>query len=639
MVMAGFQRQVPQKKEVLHSLLDEGQVVRIILDARREGVQVPARFRGHAQLILEVGHRMQPPIPDLSLDEDAVRCTLSFSKQPFLCVMPWTAIFAVVGKATGRGQQWAEDIPPEVLAQQQPPPPPPQIVRPSLALVSPGEAPRPAPEPAAPAPAPSASPAMRASAIDDPPPPLEEGAEVGEIVAAPPAEPAGEIVAAEASEVVAAEASEVEPAPAEAEPRKAPVPVAARQIPEPEPAGEHASPEEPAPKPATPAAPAGRRGKRELPSYLRVIKLAVGTSARRLATLAALVAVALGAEFLLPALVSDSSIRQLLMTAAINVLIALSLNIINGMAGQFSIGHAGFVGVGAYAAAVVMANLHLRWPGEITLLRSFVMVPVSVGFGAVLAGFFGLLVGLPSLRLRGDYLAIVTLGFAEIFRLLIATAGASDTTGLGGLLARLGGQNGYAGPTERGIPQYAGPFWVLGAVMVVALATYRLKFSGWGRALRALREDEIAAAAVGVDPVRYKVTSFVLAAAGAGLAGGLLATMRDGSPITQPDQFNFQASFDAITMVILGGSGSVSGAVIGGLFVTFTIKVFEYLQGADAIQSFRTEHTWLDLNALRMVIYAATLIAVMIVRPEGLFGEREIGQRRGKVKAEAKGAA
>jgi len=120
------------------------------------------------------------------------------------------------------------------------------------------------------------------------------------------------------------------------------------------------------------------------------------------------------------------------------------------------------------------------------------------------------------------------------------------------------------------------------------------------------------------------VTSFVLAAAGAGIAGGLLSTMRDGSLTTQPDTFNFQASFDAITMVILGGSGSISGSVLGALFVTFTIKVFEFVQSADAIQDFRASHEWLDLNALRMVIYAGTLIAVMILRPEGLFGEREI---------------
>lgn len=338
-----------------------------------------------------------------------------------------------------------------------------------------------------------------------------------------------------------------------------------------------------------------------------------------------LLAIAVAAEIGLPVVVRDSSIRQLVMLGAVNVLIGLSLNIINGMAGQFSIGHAGFVGVGAYTAAIVMSNLHASFPGEVTLVRGFAFVPLSVLAGATVSAFFGFLVGLPSLRLRGDYLAIVTLGFAEIFRLLIATASAGKNQGgLGGLLASLGGQNGYAGPDRQGVPQYAGPFWLFLAVFAMIVFSLRLKFSGWGRALRALREDEIAAAAVGVDPTRYKVTSFVLAAATAGAAGSLLATMRDGSPTTQPDQFTFAASFDAITMVILGGSGSISGAVLGGLFVTFTIKAIELVQATDAVQGFRTNHEWLDLNALRMLVYAAVLIAVMLLRPEGVFGEREL---------------
>jgi branched-chain amino acid transport system permease protein len=208
----------------------------------------------------------------------------------------------------------------------------------------------------------------------------------------------------------------------------------------------------------------------------------MGPLARKIALYAGLFAVSVLAELLLKPLIPDSSQRQILMTAAVNVLVALSLNIINGMAGQFSIGHAGFVGVGAYVAAVTMANLHQAWPGDITFVRSLVMVPASVGLAALVASLFGLLVGLPSLRLRGDYLAIVTLGFAEIFRLLIATASPADKTGLNGLLARLGGQNGYAGPTEQGIPQYSGPFWVFGAVFLMFIATRRLKFSGWGRA-------------------------------------------------------------------------------------------------------------------------------------------------------------
>src|SRR4051812_21405807 len=352
---------------------------------------------------------------------------------------------------------------------------------------------------------------------------------------------------------------------------------------------------------------------------------------RRVVTFALIVAVVLGLELGFDRLVPDAAWRQLALFAMVNVIVALSLNVINGMAGQFSIGHAGFVGIGAYTAAVVAANTHVwlyahGYTESTPLFRySFVVMPLAILSAGVMAGLFGIVVGLPSLRLRGDYLAIVTLGFAEIFRLVIATAqtGGGETGGISGALAKLGGQNGYAGPDGTGVAQYAGPFWIFGAVILATLISWRLKFSGWGRALRALREDEIAAAAVGVDPTRYKVTSFVIAAAGAGIAGGLLASMRDGNPTVQPDQFTFAYSFDAITMVILGGSGSVTGAIVGGVFVTFTVKMIEQLQGLESVQAFRIDHPSLDLNALRMVIYAAVLIGLMILRPEGLFGERE----------------
>jgi len=358
---------------------------------------------------------------------------------------------------------------------------------------------------------------------------------------------------------------------------------------------------------------------------------------RALFTLALLGAV-IGLEFGFTSIVPDAAWRQLALFAMVNVIVALSLNIINGMAGQFSIGHAGFVGIGAYTGAMVAGNLHLMLGGgDPNFARSFIIMPAAIGAAALLAGVFGVVVGLPSLRLKGDYLAIVTLGFAEIFRLVIATAqtDGADHGGISGFLASLGGQNGYAGPSGTGVPQYAGPFWIFGAVVVVTVIAWRLKFSGWGRALRALREDEIASAAVGVDPTKYKVTSFVLSAAGAGVAGALLASMRDGNPTVQPDQFTFIYSFDAITMVILGGSGSVSGAIFGGVFVTFTVKMIEQLQGLEGVQAFKALHPALDLNALRMVIYASVLILLMILRPEGLFGEREIfgGSKRPKGKA------
>ncbi len=332
-------------------------------------------------------------------------------------------------------------------------------------------------------------------------------------------------------------------------------------------------------------------------------------------------AIALLADFTLDRVIPDSSVRQLAMLACCNMVVALSLNVINGMAGQFSIGHAGFLALGAYVAAIVASHVHLALGGgDVTFARSLIVVPASLALAALVAGAFGFLVGLPSLRLRGDYLAIVTLGFAEIVRLVIATARAGDQT----WLAKLGGQTGYAGAEDAGIPLYAGPFWIIGITVLAIVVAWRLKMSGWGRSIRALREDEIAAAAVGVDPTRAKVTAFVVSAAGGGIAGGMLAIMRDGTPIVQPDSFGFQATFDAVTMVILGGSGSVSGAVVGSLIITLSVKAIELLQATDAVQALKASYESLDLNALRMMIYAALLVTLMILRPDGIFGEREI---------------
>jgi branched-chain amino acid transport system permease protein len=347
---------------------------------------------------------------------------------------------------------------------------------------------------------------------------------------------------------------------------------------------------------------------------------------RRVLVFVALVGAAIASELFLEKLVPDTAWRQLAMFAMVNVVVALSLNVINGMAGQFSIGHAGFVGVGAYTAAVVAGHLHQRLGTEDpTFTNSFIVMPASILAGSLMAALFGLIVGLPSLRLKGDYLAIVTMGFAEIFRLVLATASPTAEEGtFSHWVSQLGGQQGYAGPDEKGIVQYAGPFWIVGGMLFAIVIAWRLKFSGWGRALRALREDEIAASAVGVDPTRYKVTSFVIAAIGAGFAGALLAGLRDGNPTVQPEQFTFMYSFDAVTMVILGGSGSVSGAVFGGIFVTVTVRLIEQLQRLDSIQDFRIAHPDFDLNALRMVVYAAVLILVMVLRPSGLFGENEI---------------
>ena len=324
---------------------------------------------------------------------------------------------------------------------------------------------------------------------------------------------------------------------------------------------------------------------------------------------------------------------------SINVLGATSLNVVNGMAGQFSIGHAGFIGLGAYLGGWVAARtaLVMKIPldalhDNLTITQSLIIVPVVIAVVALVCAGVGFVVGLPSLRLRGDYLAIVTLGFSEILRLTILgtvedTAHNPITRGI----AALGGSLGYRGPAVdqdfTGIPSVAGPMWIFGLTAFAVFLAYRLKRSGFGRALRAVREDEIAASAVGVDPAKYKVTAFVLAAVGAGIAGALLVLRRDGPGIVSPANMKFDHSFEAITMVILGGSGSVTGVAVGAVLYT----VIFYATEEGLLQLSRNYATFanIDAAALRMTLFAAALIIVMLVRPEGLFGEREVWERRG----------
>ncbi len=320
--------------------------------------------------------------------------------------------------------------------------------------------------------------------------------------------------------------------------------------------------------------------------------------------------------------------------SAINVLGATSLNVVNGMAGQFSIGHAGFVGLGAYLGGYLAAKITLlvgvpasRMQENLPISTSLMVLPIVLLAVASVCAAVGFVVGLPSLRLRGDYLAIVTLGFAEILRLTIYGITPDNAANpVTRAIASLGGALGYQGPQVDGrpvgIPSLAGPLWTIGLAAFAVFLALRLKRSGFGRALRAVREDEIAASAVGVDPARYKVTAFVLAAAGAGIAGALVVLRRDGPNLVSPTLMKFDKSFEVITMVILGGSGSVGGAAIGAVIYTFVFYgVEELLQqlGRDSVP-------WLaqiDAPALRMTLFAASLIVVMLLRPEGIFGERE----------------
>ncbi len=303
-------------------------------------------------------------------------------------------------------------------------------------------------------------------------------------------------------------------------------------------------------------------------------------------------------------------VQRIVLLAGINVILAVGLNLINGTTGQFSIGHAGFMAVGAYGAAffgVKLAPLVQRLVGA-GALADAVTFNLALLVGAVLAGLAGLLVGAPSLRLRGDYLAVVTLGFGEIIRISFNNA------------HFLGAATGYFGDTPAGLPAYTSFFWVYAWAIAIVILIRNLTFSQTGRSLAAIREDEIAAEAMATPTTRLKVLAFSLSAATAGIAGGLFAYMQSG---IRPEDFRFDKSIDMIVMIIIGGLGSISGSIVGGVFVAVTLELMR------------------DLQQYRLVLYALLLIIIMLVRPEGLLGSRELSDvirarfKRGKGAPEA----
>ncbi|MSO56018.1 MAG: branched-chain amino acid ABC transporter permease [Acidobacteria bacterium] len=294
----------------------------------------------------------------------------------------------------------------------------------------------------------------------------------------------------------------------------------------------------------------------------------------------------------------------------INITLAVSLNLINGLAGQFSIGHAGFMAVGGYTATYLTVH-HGKQIAALVgstvtapLGSTVVMVP-SLAAGAIAAALAGLLVGIPSLRLKGDYLAIVTLGFSEIIRVVILN------------IPAVGGATGFT----DAIP-ITSFFWIFAMAVLTIVVTRNIAASTFGRALFAIRSDEIAAEAIGIDTTRYKVLAFVVSAALAGVAGGLSGQLF-ANPLN-PQNLNFVKSIEVIVMIVLGGIGSITGAVLGA--TTLTIL-------PEALRTFDRQ-----FSGLRMVIYALLLILLMIFRPQGLLGRRELSWalfRRTRQKAPA----
>jgi branched-chain amino acid transport system permease protein len=303
-------------------------------------------------------------------------------------------------------------------------------------------------------------------------------------------------------------------------------------------------------------------------------------------------------------------VQRIILLAGINVILAVGLNLINGTTGQFSIGHAGFMAVGAYGAAYtgvkLAPSLHAAL-GSGTLANTLIF-NLALLAGALFAGITGFVVGIPSLRLRGDYLAVVTLGFGEIIRILFNNA------------TFLGAATGYFGDDPSGLPTYTNFFWVYAWAALIVVLIHNLTFSQTGRSLIAIREDEIAAEAMATPTTRLKVTAFALSAATAGIAGGLFAHMQAG---VRPEDFRFEKSIDMVVMIIVGGLGSISGAILGGIFLAVSLELMR------------------DLQQYRLVLYALLLIVIMILRPQGLLGTRELHhffRRRPKIATSSRGS-
>jgi branched-chain amino acid transport system permease protein len=281
----------------------------------------------------------------------------------------------------------------------------------------------------------------------------------------------------------------------------------------------------------------------------------------------------------------DSYWLHILTLVGINVTLAVSLNLINGYTGQFSLGHAGFMAIGAYTAAAVSLfagpKLLPALGGSDSSLAIGLLFLIALLAGGILASIAGFFVGGPSLRLKGDYLAIVTLGFGEIISVIFRN------------IQSLGGALGL-----NGIPSYTNVFWTYSWAAITIYTVLALVHSTYGRGFIAVRDDEIAAEAMGINTTRYKITAFVLGAFFAGIAGGLFAHQIS---TIDPRGFAFMRSIEIVVFVILGGMGNTLGVILAAALLTI---LTEYLRG---------------IGEWRMLMYSFLLIVLMLTRPQGLF--------------------
>jgi branched-chain amino acid transport system permease protein len=297
----------------------------------------------------------------------------------------------------------------------------------------------------------------------------------------------------------------------------------------------------------------------------------------------------LAAAVLLPVAVRSPYVLHVAVLAGIYVVLTLSLNLITGFCGQFSLGHAGFYGIGAYTAALLAVHLGSPFLGNLAV-------------AAVVAGIAGFLIGLPTLRLGGIYLAMATLGFGEIIHLVLLNW-LSLTRGPLGIPA-IPGPSLLGWDLDTPVRQY---YLALALVLLVTVIVSRLVDSRFGEAIQAIRDDEVAAEALGVPTTRLKVVTFAVSAALAGVAGAFFAHY---ATFVSPGSFTLVESILVLSLLVFGGLGSVEGSIAGAVILTVAPEVFRFLA------------------AYRMVIYGALLLGLILFRPQGLLGGIHLGLTR-----------
>ena len=297
---------------------------------------------------------------------------------------------------------------------------------------------------------------------------------------------------------------------------------------------------------------------------------------------------------------------RILNLCAIYVILALSMNLINGFTGLFSLGHAGFMAVGAYTTALLTMSADMK-------VQNFFLAPIikplenitlpflpALLIAGLVSAFVGYLIATPVLRLKGDYLAIATLGFSEIIR-VVFTNTQTITNGALGL---------------KGIPATTNIWWTFGIAVVTVGIIASLINSSYGRALKAIREDEVAAESMGINLFKHKVLAFTIGAFFAGIGGGLLGNLLG---TIDPNMFRFVLTFNILLIIVLGGMGSITGTVISAFIVTIAGEALRFL---DETMDFGFV-TIQGIPGLRMVVFSALLMLVVIFFRHGLMGTKE----------------